>query len=252
MRKLSGILLAALLALGFAGSASASIKLFAGGLGVSIAGLPPIAATGTGVATLNGSAGGTHVTSLLLPATAFAATGVVVPVTDPGAFPIQGVQATVANATGSFASGSPPNPNPLNGTMAVVGAAKVCLFAPCSAPPPANVTVPLSVIGVGGTTTAFFLVNATVQGNPWTTGTVAIGTVVQSGFAHGPASGTSSTATSGALRLVSPTFVSTNIAASAVLPTFAILDLHLPEPGTLLLLGSGAVGLVLFGRSRRS
>jgi len=38
-----------------------------------------------------------------------------------------------------------------------------------------------------------------------------------------------------------------------VLPAFGILTLNfVPEPGTLVLLGSGIAGLVMFGRSRRS
>jgi len=36
-----------------------------------------------------------------------------------------------------------------------------------------------------------------------------------------------------------------------VVPAFGILSLHfVPEPGTLMLLGSGIAGLVAFGRSR--
>jgi len=45
--------------------------------------------------------------------------------------------------------------------------------------------------------------------------------------------------------------VSTNIGASAVLPAFGILTLQfVPEPGTLILLGSGIAGLVAIGRRR--
>ena len=73
------------------------------------------------------------------------------------------------------------------------------------------------------------------------------------GFQHGPASLTSSTAAaSGQVRLVTPIFISTNISAISVLRGFALMTLHLvPEPGTLLLLGSGIAGLVVFGRTRR-
>ena len=55
---------------------------------------------------------------------------------------------------------------------------------------------------------------------------------------------------SGTIQLVTPIFISTNIAgASAVVPAFAILNLHfVPEPDTLMLLGSGIAGLVAFGR----
>jgi hypothetical protein len=36
-----------------------------------------------------------------------------------------------------------------------------------------------------------------------------------------------------------------------VVPAFGIVSLHfVPEPGTLMLLGSGIAGLVAFGRSR--
>ena len=49
---------------------------------------------------------------------------------------------------------------------------------------------------------------------------------------------------------MTPTFISTNIAT--VFLAFGTLDLHfVPEPATLLLLGSGIAGLVTFGRSKR-
>jgi hypothetical protein len=50
---------------------------------------------------------------------------------------------------------------------------------------------------------------------------------------------------------VTPIFISTNIGAFAVVPAFGFFNLHfVPEPGTLVLLGSGIAGLVAFGRSR--
>jgi hypothetical protein len=174
-------------------------------------------------------------------------------VTDPAAFPIAGVQVTAMNAAGNFTGDGDDDP-PLAGSMAILGVAKVCLFTPCNAGPPANVAVPLSNVGVGGTATVSALVNLTVIGAPWTTGTAAVGTNTQMGLAHGPGSLTSSTALpGGVVQLVTPVFVSTNIGASAVLPVFARATLQfIPEPGTLILLGSGIVGLVAFGRTRQS
>jgi len=73
------------------------------------------------------------------------------------------------------------------------------------------------------------------------------------GFQHGPASLTSSTAAaSGQVQLVTPILISNSLSDQAVMPAFGIMDLHfVPEPGTLLLLGSGMAGLVLFGRTKR-
>jgi len=240
MRKWLSALSLAALALA-AGGAQAGSLAFTGFLAIQVATLAPVAVPGSGVATVGPSG---HLSSLALPASPFAGTAIVVPVTDPTAAPILGIQATVHNGAGSFAGG------PLGGLMPLNGVAKVCLFASCPAPPPANVSVPVSVVGAGGIAVAGTLVNVTVIGAPWTAATAAVGTLTAMGFQHGPASLTSSTAApSGAVRLVTPVFVSTNIASSAVVPTFGILDLHfVPEPTTLLLLGSGVAGLVLLGR----
>jgi hypothetical protein len=251
MRKSFGVFAAGLLALGVAGQAQAAALNFTGSLGIQLATLAPVVITGTGVATVNGSGGGPHVNTLSVANSPFQITGFVLPVTDPMAAPIKGVQVTAHNATGVFAGGSVMGG--LGGKMPVKGTAKICLFSPCSAAA-ANVSVPLTVVGSGGSATVATFVNVTVIGAPWTESTAAVGTITQMGFVHGPATGTSTTAgPSGVVRLVTPIFVSTNIPASSVVPAFGILTLHfVPEPGTLVLLGSGIAGLVMFGRSRRS
>ncbi len=241
MRKLSYALAASLLVFGLAGQAHAISLGFTGSLAVQISALDPVTLPGAGTAIINGSGGGGALTGLELPQGVFAVTAIVVPVTDPGAFPIAGVQVTAANGAGSF--------NGSGGMMPINGSSKVCLFGPCGSAV-ANLDVPLSNVGVGGTALVTGAVNLTVVGAPWTTGTAAIGAMTIMG-GKSPASNTG--APSGTITLVTPIFISSNIGASAVVPAFAILNLHfVPEPGTLMLLGSGIAGLVAFGRSRRA
>ena len=248
MRKLFGLMAALGLALGVAGQAQATVLAVSGGsLSLSIATLPPIVApwNGTGSANVTGTGvGAGSITGLT--AGIFNVSNLTVPVTDPAAFPITGVFVPSASNGGgnfSFTNGGG------GGLMAVQGSSNVCLFSPCGAPPPANLVVPFTTggvngIGLGGSPIIVTgLVNLTATGNGWTTGTVSIGSLSATGSAF---NGTSVT-------LVSPTLLSTNIGASAVIPSFATLTLtFVPEPGTLLLLASGVAGLAMIGRKRMS
>ena len=78
--------------------------------------------------------------------------------------------------------------------------------------------------------------------------------VTITGFVHGPASNTSSTAlASGVVQLISPIQVLTIgvPGQNEKLALFGTIRIHfVPEPGLVLLLGSGVVGLALLGRSR--
>jgi hypothetical protein len=82
----------------------------------------------------------------------------------------------------------------------------------------------------------------------------AIDTFTEKGFAHGPLSNTSSTGqTSGVLQVVTTNHVTTQgVPGNAdISGQFARILVHfIPEPGLLLLLGSGAVGMALLGRKR--
>jgi len=201
---------------------------------------------GSGTAAVNRSGAGGRLAALGVVGSEFAIASHLVPVTDPDVFPIAGVQFTAGNDAGDF---SGAGGDAFGGVMPIHGVMKLCLFGSggCSQAI-ANVTLPLSVVGQGGTATAVGPINLTVKGAPWTTGTAAIGTST----AMGGVSPLSSTATAGGhVSLVTPIFISTNVGSYAVLPTFGILDLDfIPEPGTLLLGGAAIASLVALGIAR--
>ena len=105
--------------------------------------------------------------------------------------------------------------------------------------------------------------SVTLQDAPWTIGqpvmtihtansTISVPTL-PGGFAHGPASLTSSTAQrSGVVQLVTVSKVYTSLTgAFPEFPMTGILTLHfVPEPATLVLVGLGVVVLAAAGRRR--
>ena len=124
-------------------------------------------------------------------------------------------------------------------------------------------------VGIGGLVTVGgdSPIRISVEAAPWTvktatavdqtddlTGTAAFHNVTRMGFAHGPSSGTTDTAQpSGVLQIVTPTQIRTNLSLGTNVKLGALTQLlihFIPEPGLLLLLGSGVVGLAVLGRSR--
>jgi hypothetical protein len=269
MRRV-GVLALCLASLSIAapGSAPAATLDFTGTLKLAAFGTLPALKIPSAASAQVATDGSFHLLSLLLPGGAFGPINASIPATN--AAEINSVIFTdVGNLAGSFTgiSGGPPG----GGTMGVSGIAKICLSIAtpgCAAavPLPFAPTAGGAGFGIGGTRMVPGPVSITLKHAPWTIGqpTMTIHSpasnistpVLPGGFAHGPASLTSSTARlSGALQLVTVSKVYTNLTgAFPELPMAGILTLHfVPEPGTLLLLGTGvaALGIAVHRRRRR-
>lgn len=229
-------------ALALAAPAGAASLPFEGTLSIGLVGAPTAVVSGTGVATVNG---GGHLSSLAVPGSVFATTFRITPYPISQA-PLVGQILTVENDPGTVADGG----GTLGGAIPLRGLLRLCVQYGCTAPPFANISIPLSVVGVGGSKSTAFLVPVTVQGAAWTSGVASAYGATAQGFAHGAASGTSSTAgASGVVSLVTPILLSTSIGASATIPGFARMTLHfVPEPAPAGLLLMGCAGLALVGR----
>jgi hypothetical protein len=222
---------------------------------------------GSGVATVNGSAGGAHLSTLRLPGGLSGSA--VIPLTDPeGTITVKSIiveSVGIASGTLTGISGAPPLGQ---GKLPVPGHARVCLFVEnCEANLPVDLTKNNGNTGVGvaGFVTLGGLgsIRISIQGAPFTLGPASLvhrtlkgnfETRTRVGFIHGPGSAASSTAvTSGVIQLIAPeqvavTGLAGNSTAQALFTTITLR--FIPEPGLLLLLGSGVVGLGLLGRGR--
>ena len=270
MRKLLVPIVVGMLSLGIAGQSSAAILEVLTTLGTKLGfgGVNPT--TATGIVTVNGSLGGDHLNTLRLAPTD-PMDGGPVPVTDPE------TTATVASniLDGAFGRGGTFAPisggGPLttaNDALALAGVNRVCLVsAGCAAALPLTLTKNdgATGVGVGGVVTVGGngVLRISLAASPWQLGaatrlmSTANGVVItrmHAGFLHAPNSGTSSTAKpSGVIQLITPTQVLIKGLAGNTqkLSLFTSLTFHfVPEPGILLLLGSGVAGLALLGRSR--
>ena len=287
MRKLMMLAAAAMLAFGVVGTASARPLNWEGSLLLELGDLPSLGNTGGGVATVNNSAGviPAHLQTLQLKASRGGIAGTaMVAITDPtvSANGIASVRVKATLQTGTFApiSGGVASTTTLTArTLPVNGLAKVCLLSTqCTNFLPLALTQHIATsmikgVGIGGLLTIGAGTNPiriSIEAAPWT---VKTGTSIdqittpmtpggvkvfvnrtQKGFAHDPSSTTTSTAQpSGVVQLISPMQVVTNLTSgsNAKIALFGFLTVHfIPEPGMLLLLGSGVAGLVLLGRHR--
>jgi len=271
MRSVIGLLVgpasALALTLGLAGTAGAKTLDWNGTLDISFGQTGSIRMEGSGVATVNNSTGGNHLNIMRL-AGGITGSGVIV-LTDPestGTIQSYRMSQTLGTGTISGISGAPPlNPSV---TVPVPGFTRVCLLVPgCGTNISLNATTNNgnTGLGVGGLLTVgkFGQVRISLIAAAWTLGTTSaisqthegnFKTKSVAGWVHGAASSNSSTAEpSGVIQLISPMQVTTSgITGNNTSTTlFARLTLHfIPEPGLLLLIGSGVVGLALLGVNR--
>jgi len=288
MRKLMAFLAAGLFALGTAGVASAAILDYSGTMTTYLGDFPPGAVAGGGVATINDSSGGVpaHLSTLRLAEsrgqigggfTRFVtdpetiANGVAALVYDIGA----GTGTISAISGGAASTAATPQRLPTRGIVKVCILSTACTqFLPMVLNQPTTVNgVPgtgSKAVGVGGLITAggYGGIRISLQAVPWTIKTATVldqitpeagpprvnTTLTAKGWAHAPASTTTSTAQpSGMLQLVTPLQVTTNLplGSNDKLGGFVIMVYEfIPEPGLVLLLGSGVAGLAALGRSR--
>jgi hypothetical protein len=282
---------------GLVGSANAAPINWEGTTILNLGDFPPGILTGGGVATITTT--GAHINSLRIAQSRGGISGSFTQlVTDPETisnqiFAIQFVG--VAGQTGTLtpiSGGLDPAQSGFNGRLPVGGLVKLCLLnTDCTTTADLELTQPdptrpggIKGIGVGGLLTINVLngfANISVLAQPWQ---IAQATLIDQielptpsnivtfvdveirGYAHGPSSASSTTASfttatvgtlmvtgGGVIQLISPSQVLTNLTTGtsdkvAAGPTFLIR--FIPEPGLLLLIGSGVAGLALLGRSR--
>jgi len=263
MKLLSlGLETAAVLVLG-AAIAGAEPLNFQGTLTIQIGDLPGMVTTGGGVATLNGANGNlpAHLVSLTVAASRGNVGGTAtVEVTGTGT--IAGAKALIGQfqlGTGTLApiSGAATSPLLTKNVLPVGGVLKFCqLSAACTSFIPLELTQPTGMggikgLGVGGTVTASNgMTQVSLFGGPWSVKATPT-TFPVNFFVHGPASGTTSTAQpDGEVVLVTPSKIHSNLSQDNVGLSTQLTVRFIPEPGMLLLIGSGVVGLALIGCHR--
>jgi hypothetical protein len=249
-----------------AGQAGAKTLDFQGTLEITVSWVGEIIVHGSGVSTVNDTSGGAHLSTLRL-AGGITGSGTV-PITDPnqtGTLKSIRIAATIGTGTLTGISGAPPMGQ---NKLPIKGMTRICIFSPsCITNLPMNNTSNgTRGGGLGGLLTIGGMgsIRVSLWGAPWTLATVGAThqtgkgnfvTLSRVGFVHGAASGTnSSTAVnSGVIQMIAPQTATTigTTGNSSAIALFNIMTLRfIPEPGLLLLLGAGVVGLGLLGRSR--
>jgi len=243
--------------------------------------------TAIAVSTITTTGGGTHLQSAMNGTVPGLSLNTTMPVTDPivsngGIVEViltsvrgrpdltgqEGNGATLGNISGALAStagGLSPRTLPSDGGVRICLVLTGCagFFLPLDVGGTSNGLAIGGGVGgiltIGGTNTIMI----SVVGAPYTVKTItdfnrtnngAIETFMEHGFAHGPASATSSTGqTSGVIQVVTANHTTTvGVPGNTdISGNFSrVLTHYVPEPGLMLLLGSGAAGMALLGRKR--
>jgi hypothetical protein len=277
----------AVAAVGFAAAAGASPLNWEGSSTLLLGDFPQTTLTGGGVATVNGTSTTipAHLNSLRLASSRGNITGnFTLFVTDPETdnsikaiqfIGVQGGTGTLAPISGGVASTTTLTSKrlPVKGLVRLCVINSSCtqtLDLPLTQAVTANDPVTLGAtkgVGIGGLLTIAGTkgTRISIQAAPWTIKTKTVYDQITTPtnetqkltipiVNHGYASPLSTTANaSGVVQLVSPSQVVTNLpsGSNAKVSSGVILLVHfIPEPGLLLLLGSGVAGLALIGRSR--
>ena len=287
LKKLSLYLVVSLAILGLAGQASAAVMNWEGTNIVRLGDFAEGFVSGGGVATLNGVAGNVpaHLQTLRLAASRGGVQSSFTRfVTDPDTksnqiasvqfVDVAGGTGTLGPISGALSSAVTPS---FSGVLPSTGIVRLCLVSTeCVLSASLVLTTHTAGsttigIGIGGLLTINILngfARISVQANPWSIKTVTVldeqttpvnfekifTPVTFKGWAHDPASGTTNTAqVGGVVQLVTPQQTATSLTAGSsakVAGSSSLIIRLIPEPGMLLMLGSGIAGLVLIGRKR--
>jgi hypothetical protein len=262
------------LAIGAAGEAGATAMSVEATLTVKYGTTDPVHLNGVGVATVNPIVGGDRLVSLQVGPIDYGDSDSVL-FTDPvvtalvKSYDLRGV----SGRSGFFFDLSHATTIPAKltqNTLPIAGIARICLlFSGCLSATTVEVDLTQNAtrgIGIGGTitagTTSGFRVS--LHHAPWqlapatlsqSTAPGTIITAMATGYVRGPLSNTSTAAkVGGSIQLIAPSQVFTQGVPGGHSDTQALFTRmtlnFVPEPGLLLLLGPGVVGLAVLGRRR--